>query len=349
MPASGEALRSVVPATGSPCARPPTPPPRVRARSEALEGLLREELGRLPGLPEAALRMVLGGKRLRSALLFAAAPEQDSAGEAMLLRAAAAIEMVHAGSLLHDDIVDHARSRRGQPAVHLLHGERVAVESGTLVMSMAARLFCTLPRFARERVAGTARQAALGQLVEIARAGDFTLRAAERMEIMTNKTAVVFRLAGELGAALAGRPDASVLRLARAGNHFGLLFQIVDDLEDLCAPIAELGRMPGADIREGVVTLPCVFAAEVSTPAELAEAGILARRVRDAAGAAELVAFFRDRGALRRTGQVAGALRGEALRGLETMADDPGVVWIAALIDLLHRRMRDRLEAVDGC
>ncbi len=348
MAISVEALNSIAPATGSRSHRPPLPPARVRERGVALTRLLDAELAQLPGLPEAACRMVPGGKHLRSAVLFAAAPERDPAGEAVLLRAAAAIEMVHAGSLLHDDIVDHAQSRRGRPAVHILHGERTAVESGTLVISMAARLFCTLPREARERVAATARLAALGQLVEIARVGDFSLSVAERMEIMTNKTAVVFRLAGELGAALGGRRDGSVLRLARAGNHFGLLFQLVDDLEDFCAPIAELGRMPGADIREGVVTLPCVFAAEVSTPVEMAAAGLLARRVHDAASAAELVEFFRRRGALRRTAKVADRLRTDALRGLETMVDEPGIAWIAALIDLLHRQMRDRLEAVDG-
>ena len=348
MKTSTAVLASILPASGAASGRPAPPPARVERSTRRLESFLQEQLDGLAGLPDGARVLVPGGKHLRSRILFATAAQCAAEAQARLLRAAAAVEMIHAGSLLHDDIVDGAETRRGLPVVHRRHGLRAAVDSGSLVMSMAAALFACLPQHARLRVAETARQAALGQLLELAHIGDRQMTASRRLRIMSGKTAVVFRLAAELGASLSGRTPAEVMRSARVGHQFGLLFQIVDDVEDLCAPMADLGRRPGEDVRAGVMTLPLVFALDGHAAAGWERITACAHAIEDDSGAGVLVEMLGRTGALRRTARVAGQLHDQGVAALDGLEEAPWTVWLRHLFDLLKVQIDARLEVAHG-
>ncbi len=299
----------------------------------------------LPPLVRAQLR---GGKRLRARVLFALAPATTPAGRELLIRAAAAVELVHAGSLLHDDIVDHAERRRGHCTAHRIYGERFATRAGTLVMTEATLLFTGLPAAARAAFARAACAASQGQLTEIARTADPRLGVRERLQIMDGKTAVIFRLAATLGALLGGATPSGVRASAAVGRWFGLLFQLADDVEDLCAPREALGRAPGSDLRGGIVTLPVVFLVEALGPAGFEAACALARQAEDPSATRRLCALFAGAGAFERTRALARRWLGRIEYIIGDLPPGTGRRWILELARQVERAMVERLERVDG-
>lgn len=236
---------------------------------DQLTEFLRRALANEP-LPEACRAFALGGKRLRSRLLFAASASNPLlAASTDLTRAAAAIELVHAGSLLHDDVVDRCEVRRGVPALHSVLGVRAATRSGLHLVEVALALVAELPTPARERIATAARRLSRGQFLELLRLGDATMGSDERIRIMELKTASVFGLSCELGAMLIGEDVPIVNRWRSIGESFGLLFQIADDLDDIFGSEEELGRPTGADTQDGVMSLPILCGLESTHRATL--------------------------------------------------------------------------------
>ncbi len=316
-------------------------------RLARLTSFLEGRLGEWDHLPSLVRVQLLGGKRLRARLLFAAAPPGDPEQSQAMVRAAAAVELVHAGSLLHDDIVDQASRRRGHCAAYRLYGERFATRAGTFVMEEATVLFAGLPLDARLAFARAARAASLGQLAEIAHTGNLELGLRERLQIMDGKTAVIFQLAARLGAMLGGAGSNVVRTSAAVGRWFGFLFQLADDVEDLCASAEALGRPPGSDLRSGVVTLPVVFLVEARGAAAFGSAQSLAWRAEEPLAARDLRALFRDAGAFARA-RVLGIRWADRIeKMLEDLPDGPGRCWILNLTKQVERVLLERLEVAD--
>ncbi len=309
---------------------------------------LEERTGAWHHLPPLVRAQLRGGKRLRDRLLFAIAPATTPAAREFQIRAAAAVELVHAGSLLHDDVVDHAERRRGHCTAHRIYGERFATRAGTLVMTEATLLFAGLPAAARAAFARAARAASHGQLAEIARTADPGLGVRERLQIMDGKTAVIFTLAATLGALLGEATPAVVRASAATGRWFGMLFQLADDVEDLCAPPAALGRAPGSDLRGGIVTLPVVFLVEALGPAGFEAACALARQAEDPAAARRLCALFERAGAFERTRALARRWFGRIEHMLGALPPGPGRRWILDLARQVEQAMVERLERING-
>lgn len=294
--------------------------------------LLRDTLAGEP-LSDECRAFALGGKHLRARLLFAA-----SAGNPVLsagvdvARAAAAIELVHAGSLFHDDIVDACDVRRGVPALHRVHGVEAATRSGLHLVELARALAADLPSRARERIGLTARRLSRGQFLELIRLGDMAMRPDERMRIMQLKTASVIGLSCELGAMLVGEPIADTKRWRRIGEAFGLLFQVADDLDDVFGSAAELGRQPGADLRDGVMSLPILCGLETAHRPALVAA---LRDLRCANASATAVhrcgEILRSSGAIDRTVRLAEA-HADAVQGhCGALPATRGTEWMVAL------------------
>ena len=311
--------------------------------------MLARILDRSEALPDAARALVLGGKKLRSRILFAAAPPVLGAREEeLLLEAGAAIELLHAGSLVHDDVIDRCALRRGLPTLHVVHGERTAAWAGTWVMYAATASVVDLPAEARRRFAGTARAVGRGQVAEIVRAHDATLGVEERLEIMEAKTASVFGLACEIGGIVGGLPTEVTRSLAEIGRSFGLVFQLIDDLDDLLAPASQLGRPPGTDVREGVLSLPLLAAVEAAGPGCLPDLLASAAKASDARAAARFRGLLRIHGALERTRSIARDLRVRAAdeaRAVRTRGGGhAGIAWILELLDGMVERIESRME-----
>jgi octaprenyl-diphosphate synthase len=203
-----------------------------------------------------------GGKRVRPAVLLMAARLCGYAGDKGVLNAAV-VEFIHTATLVHDDIIDGAETRRGRLAAHSRWGSDVTVLLGDYLyirsMSMAlsqenrdiVRLLCDCTLRLIE-----------GELYQLTKIGDASITEAEHFEIIRRKTAWLFACCAEIGAMLGEAPAAQRDALREYGFDLGLAFQIVDDLLDYTADEAVLGKPLGGDLRDGKVTLPIILLLE---------------------------------------------------------------------------------------
>jgi geranylgeranyl pyrophosphate synthase len=319
---------------------------------DRVSALLDELLDASPAVARDARRLVQTGKRLRARLLFAAADGGSRRDENDLVRCAAAIELVHSASLLHDDIVDRAVERRGFETLHQVRGARVAALVGISLAHLAIELISNLPQPIRVRFAGAGRDAARGQFAELTRLRDVHLGPEERISVMELKTASVFALACELGGLVARRKPRDVVRLRTIGTAFGVLFQIADDLDDLFATAKELGRAPGSDLREGVVSLPLAYVLQTDVGDELRGLLVRDRGMPAVRRCRELVVRS---GALELSADVAHRHLAIARRSSRLLPVTEGSRWMMRLLDTTaaridrhtartHMRTIDRLE-----
>ncbi|HMS24277.1 MAG TPA: polyprenyl synthetase family protein [Acidimicrobiia bacterium] len=248
----------------------------------------------LPLMRDAARHVVLaGGKRLRPALALACAygvnglePTTDD-----VLKGACAIELVHAGSLHHDDVIDNATTRRAIPSVNVQFTNTVAILSGDYLLSQASMLAASLGADVSALLAETISQLAIGQIIEQQNLFDARRTREQYLLAIEGKTASLFASACKIGAMVAGAETETVEALHNYGYNIGMTFQIIDDLLDLTADEEVLGKPAGHDVTEGVYTLPVIFAASNDarvkevlgdhlTAAELDEVLVIAREPR---------------------------------------------------------------------
>jgi geranylgeranyl pyrophosphate synthase len=225
---------------------------RVERRMAELAGGHGALLARYAGETIAA-----GGKRLRPLLvgLAAGAPPPESDG---LLHAAVAVELVHAATLVHDDVLDGSSLRRGQPTVFAAGGRRLATATGDLLFSRAfAELAEAGSLEAVRALSRASSELAEGELMQRADAFDAGISIERYLERSRLKTAVLFRAACELGALEVEGP---VEPLGRFGERIGMAFQILDDVLDITGPPERTGKPRGADVLDGTVTLPMILA-----------------------------------------------------------------------------------------
>ncbi len=197
-----------------------------------------------------------GGKRVRPALvLLAAQLFQDDPEKA--IRLAAAVEMIHVASLLHDDVVDNAASRRGVAAVPV--SNKVSILLADYLLTQALLELCKDEQVRYTRIiSGATSQMALGQLKEIEEQNNFDITVESYLQIITGKTAALFEACGRLGALVGRASDDEVDKLASYGLKLGLGFQIVDDCLDLWGDETTLGKPVGNDLLEKKFTLPLI-------------------------------------------------------------------------------------------
>jgi geranylgeranyl pyrophosphate synthase len=294
----------------------------VEQRLAALVADLREPLA-----GDAASTLAAGGKRMRPLLvLLCAGPE---AGEGAI-RAAAAIELVHMATLVHDDVLDAAPLRRGRPTVVATAGRERALATGDLLFSRAFALLAE-PGFERAVRALAAASSALarGELAQRQDAFDLTTTPERYVHRCELKTAALFECACVIGRE---RPPAEEAALRRFGREIGLAFQFLDDVLDVVGPPERTGKARGTDLLDGTVTLPLIRA--IGLDGSLAAVdlraldAVAAEQVCDriaATGADEQVrAEARERVAAAKDGLERASLPAAELEMLATVAD--GVV-----------------------
>jgi len=215
----------------------------------------------VPLAPAAAETIAAGGKRLRPLLVVLAASAGGVLEGQHVVRAAVAVELVHSATLVHDDIVDGARLRRGRPTVVARHGRAAAVGTGDLLFSRAFAELAAGGEVEPLRILTRASRAlAAGELMqrEDAYRRDVSVeRYLRRCEL---KTAALFEAACALGALPAG--DDLAGGLALFARRIGLAFQLFDDVLDVAGGEEHTGKKAGADLRDGTVTLPLIIASE---------------------------------------------------------------------------------------
>lgn len=211
---------------------------------------------------EASLYLIkAGGKRLRPALVMIAS-HAGEAGRAGSDLAAAAIELVHLATLYHDDVIDGSATRRGVATTHSKWGTDIAVLAGDYLFACGSSLGASAGGEVPLILADAIAEVCEGQIVETTAVGDSDRRVDEYIEVISMKSAALFRSACVLGAATSGATAEHRELLAIYGESLGLAFQIVDDLLDLVGDPDITGKVPGTDIRAGVFTAPVLLACE---------------------------------------------------------------------------------------
>ncbi len=202
-----------------------------------------------------------GGKRLRPLLLTlsARACGLDDLPPAVI-QAAAAAELIHMATLIHDDVVDETPLRRGRPTAYASFGSTSAILSGDVMLAKAMELLALTGSIETIRVmSGAVVAMAQGEVREVEVRGDFELSEEMHLEILRLKTAEFMAACCQVGAILAGGAAAQCEALAGYGRHLGIAFQIVDDLLDYAGKATETGKRRGTDLIEGCATLPLIL------------------------------------------------------------------------------------------
>src|SRR5918999_5928061 len=279
---------------------------------DEVEGLLFGVGERAPAaLVEPALgALTSGGKRLRPLLLILCA-RIGAPDPVDLLRAATAIEVLHTATLIHDDIVDKAESRRGEPTTVARHGRETAIATGDFLFAEAFSGLAAIgdPRLVRA-FSEASEGLAAGEL-EQHRANGATVEVEAYLEHIRKKTAGLFKAACVAGGTLGGLSLVQIDALATYGQALGIAFQMSDDIMDLVGKPGLMGKGIGTDLAEGTMTLPVIFAlregdsqtirrvlATPDPPPALLEAGIEAVLATDAVARTEAWARTEIDGAL---------------------------------------------------
>jgi octaprenyl-diphosphate synthase len=235
-----------------------------------VERAMREQLGSPSPLVSALGEHVLGsgGKRMRPALLLLAADLCGYTGPRRI-QVAAAVELLHTATLLHDDVVDLSELRRGQPSANALWGNRRAVLGGDFLYARASSMIVEDGDLEILWIfANTIRSMAEGELLQLERSFDPSVTEAHYYAVIERKSASLLSAACEAGSILGGVTRAERRRLAEFGRELGLAFQLRDDALDYEDREADLGKRPYDDLREGKVTLPLLLALKRATAAE---------------------------------------------------------------------------------
>ena len=204
-----------------------------------------------------------GGKRMRPALLLLAAGASGYRGPSAI-RLGAVVELIHNATLIHDDVIDGANTRRGRPSANARWGNHMSVLAGdrlymqSFEMALRERNFAIL-----DILIDLTQNMVEGELLQLTRLGRIDLNEAEATELAFRKTACLFSGCSRLGAVLGRQPKNIEEALAEYGRNAGLAFQLVDDLLDFTASPEQLGKPVLSDLKEGKVTLPLIFALEM--------------------------------------------------------------------------------------
>lgn len=212
-----------------------------------------------------------GGKRIRPLFLLLAAELCGYRNEDRA-RLAAIIEAIHTASLLHDDVIDGAQTRRGKPAANSLWGNQVVILVGDFLYSNALRLAVERKnQKIMEALSEATTRMTRGEILQLHRIGDPRITLDEYYDIISSKTGILLSAACRIGAILAGLPDAEEQSLAAFGLKTGIAFQLADDVLDYVADQNDLGKRLGKDLEEGKITMPLIRVLSTATSSEKEE------------------------------------------------------------------------------
>lgn len=214
-----------------------------------------------PFLSEVAAHLLsAGGKRIRPALALAAARVGGVEPGDDVILGGISVELVHVGSLYHDDVIEEAATRRGVETVNARWGNVVAILAGDFLLARASEISASLGPEVSGLLGATIGRLCEGQILEIKDAFVIDRREDTYVESIRGKTASLMSASCRIGALTAGLPAASTDALTEFGEEFGLVFQIYDDILDVISTDEELGKPAGIDIAGGVYTLPVLRA-----------------------------------------------------------------------------------------
>lgn len=280
-----------------------------------------------------SMTLAAGGKRLRLLLVLLTTKNNNGIDESQIA-AGVAVELIHMATLVHDDVLDDAKLRRGYPTLVAGYGPSVSMTAGDYLFS---RAFAVLARAGSDRavsmLTAVSLDLSLGELVQMEQAHDISLsRDAYEMRCRL-KTSGLFSAACQLGAVLSGCSGATQKAMERFGHCIGLSFQISDDILDFAGEVEETGKRVGTDLRDGTVTLPLIMALELEPSlARMFDGKLTEERITG------IVMKVRESGGLEKAREKACDYVEEAVAVLETVTDELDIEPLRLIAEMTVQR-----------
>lgn len=240
------------------------------------------------------------------------------------IRSAAIFEIIHNATLLHDDVVDEGKSRRGVPTVNSIHGNESAVLLGDFLLGRVIRMCVGLGDRVSEIIAVASMRTCEGELRQISQRGNWLLSEPEYIEIIAGKTAALFEGACAVGAVLAGADELTVQALASYGRNVGISFQITDDLLDLVGEQDKTGKPAGNDLDRDKLTLPLIHLLKTAGEAEKLKVKQILSRQNGDAGRMDLIEKLNTCGSIEYARKRAEEFVGQAITAIAGVGDNRG-------------------------
>lgn len=292
----------------------------------------------------AAMHLLrLPGKRIRPLCVMLAARIGDRELDSVVCDLAVSCELIHAATLLHDDVIDDGTERRGEPAARIIFGNSASILGGDHLLIEALRRVerAGEPELLRGLldVIGKMIEA---EAIQLERRGRFDARREIYLRVIEGKTAALFQWGLEAGGTAAGLDALSIAALGSVGFEFGMAFQLVDDVLDLEGDPRDTGKNAFADLKEGKLTWPLIVGTERDeTVAERLRAVVAdPELIDDVDFAADIVLRLQELGCLEATREVAREHGERALAELSRLADGPARRAISAVIEAALRRSK---------
>ena len=241
-------------------------------------------------LTEVATHLInAGGKRVRPALSITSSLLSEESPRSVdhdVIRGGVAVELVHQGSLYHDDVMDGAETRRNVESVNARWGNREAILAGDFLLARASEIAADLGTEVAGLLASTIASLCEGQVLELQNTFNVERTEDAYFQSISGKTAVLLATSARVGALVANHPRDLVESVTAFGQNYGMAFQIIDDVLDLIATDKQLGKPAGNDLVEGVYTLPVIRMIASGDPVKELLGGPLDEKTRDQARAA---------------------------------------------------------------
>jgi len=312
----------------------------VRDGVARIEELMDTELGKADELMAEAVQhlFLAGGKRFRPLFTVLSArlgPEPDAW---QVTVAGAVIEMVHLATLYHDDVMDEAQMRRGAPSANARWSNNIAILAGDYLFATASRLVSWLGPEAVRIIADTFALLVTGQMRETRGTAEEVDSVQHYLKVVYEKTACLIAASGRLGATFSGADDDQIERLSRLGGIIGTAFQISDDIIDIDSEPDESGKIPGTDLREGVHTLPVLYALRETGPDADRLRELLSGPVDNDDAVAEALALLRASDGITKARDTVAQYAVRAREELARLPDVAGRRALASLVDYTVNR-----------
>ncbi len=280
---------------------------------ENVESLMHRYVGEVDAYALRLYDQVPRGKRLRAKLILRIAGESEAAE-----RLAAIVELIHAASLLHDDVIDEATTRRGIPSVNATHDSKTAVMLGDILYSKAYFELSDFAPFIIRKISDAVALLSAGELLDVEYSRELQLDEEKYFDMIYKKTAVLIEATAASAAYLAGK-DTDAFGLY--GKNLGLAFQIIDDVLDITADAKTLGKPALADFKEGKTTLPYIYLHDTLSEADQQRLRSLYKKELSTGDSKWLKQKMQESGAVMRAITLAQKLGREALDAIAGESD----------------------------
>lgn len=241
----------------------------LRIVDQELLGIFKSNVFLIPLVGQHILGS--GGKRIRPIFLLLSADLCGYKGQNRTLLAAI-IEAIHTASLLHDDVIDGAETRRGRPTAHSIWGNQIVILTGDFLYSNALKLAVAQKnQKIMEALSEATTRMTEGEILQLHKTGDPDITRDEYFEIISAKTGVLISAACRIAGILANQPEEKEMALSRFGMKTGIAFQLADDVLDYVAEQKDLGKRLGKDLEEGKITMPLIYLLKTASEQERIE------------------------------------------------------------------------------